>query len=468
MEIIGLLLLLEHLLLGIILAEYFDKKNFFSFLEKFASGIILGMTVGFLIILSASMLFKDLWHGIISGILLESFIIIWRFKIIADFIKKNALKIKLVNFNRKKVFEIAIDFFFVFILILIFLLVLLGTIFGEESQLKSINTTGFSDTLYHLGMIQRIANSQPFILEEHIFANINITYHFLVNFASAVLLKLNTGILAAFHLPPAIMGTAGIFLLFVFGKRVFKSSLLSFAALFLILAGSGLGFLWFFQDAQDIKDKQPNYISALVETMENPPHEYTHLDMRTGGKPKEFNAPHNIVWIAPIISFLSHQKPSIWGFAFFSFIFLFLWNYKNDNSLWKIGLMAGFLPLMHIHTLIALVIAIFAWLISSQNKKQWILLAITTLTVSFAIIISLNSAAINLKEGDFFYLNFGWMTCEHAQNWLSCSEAEGTDKNAFIFWSKNFGIIFLAWLLILPFFIFKSLYLKIGSEIRAQ
>ncbi len=466
MGIIVFLLLLEHLLLGIILVNKFDKKNLFSFSEKFASGIILGMTVGFLIILYASLIFNDLWYGIITCILLELFIILWHFKLITDFVKNYLQKIKFANSNRKNIFEIFIDFLFIFTLILIFLLVLLGVLFGEESQLRSINTTGFSDTLYHLGMIQKIANSHPFILEEHIFANINITYHFLVNFASATLLKLNLGILTAFHLPTMIMGISGIFLFFTIGKRAFRSSFLSFITLFLILIGSGLGFLWFFQDVQNINNTQPTYISALIETVKNPPHEYTHLDMRTGGKLKESKTPHNIVWIVPVISFLSHQRSSILGFSLFSFIFLFLWRYKNENSLWKIGLIAGFLPLIHIHTMIALLIAVFGWFIFSKNKKQWVLLTITTLIVSFVVIISLNGSAISLKEGNFFYLNFGWMTCEHAQNWFSCSEAEGTDKNAFIFWSKNFGIIFWTWILVLLIFTFKNIHPKINLAIK--
>lgn len=449
----SLFFLLVQFIFGIVLLRFFDKKNLLSLIEKIVSGAIIGMIVGFLLALIFSVLTKNIYWGALISFALEVAVIVWQWKYLSKFFRETYLAIKNRSVSVKKSHKIIVGTLLLLLLLAGWGLVALGVFTRSGSGVLQAVTIGWGDTAYHLSMIEHFANAGKFNLDQPIFSGTPLTYPFLINFASAVLLKFNWGILAAFNLPLLLMGVCAIALLFLFALRIFKSSWAAFGVLLLVLFGSGLGFWWFFQDVGHVWNNSPN---PIVQVLANPPHQYTHLDMRTGGKPQSFDGPQNIVWIVPVISFLSHQRSFVWGLALFAVIILMLWLYRDDKSLWRLGFLAGIVPLAHGHTFLALGIAGAGWLIcafwAKKPWKNWVAFGALSAIVASPFLWFLNNGMNFLGQGtgkSFFRLQFGWMTCNHTTSWFFCSPQVGTDNNALVFWSKNFGINFWIWLAVI-------------------
>lgn len=459
MPYLAILFLIQQFLLGLILLSFFDKKNLLNYFEKIIVSAICGMTVGFFIILLSSMIFGKLETGILVGSIFELIFMILQAEYLSKFF--SAIRQWAMNHNFKEIKPLLICLVLVLPVIYIWSKLAFNVLILENGELKGV-LIGWGDIAYHFSMIQKFAKSGVFVIEQPIFSGAPLTYPFLVNFASAVFLKFGFDIFWAFHLPVIILGVLGIFAFYLLALRIFKSGNLAILVLLFVLFGSGLGFLWFIEDAQNAYN---NSGQSIIETLYNPPHEYTHMDMRTGGKPQEFDAPQNIVWIVPAISFLSHQRSFVWGFALFTTLILFIWLYRKDELLWRHGLIFGLFPLVHGHTFLAVSISVGGWILwQRKNLKAWIYFGISAFIVALPALTFLNQS-MNLSEKagkSFFRWQFGWMTCEHDLNlsWIDCLPRVGTDTNVFYFWSKNFGIIFWLWLLFIILFIFNLIYRK--------
>jgi len=462
----AILFLLEQFFLGMIAIRFFDGKNLMRLPEKIAGALIAGSLLGFSLILVLSLWTKNLETGIILGAIIELAVIIWQIKIFQIFFSGLPRKIQSFNWKNYKKYLAGILLFG--FLLFLWLKVLLGVLVMENGELKSI-LIGWGDTAYHLSMIERFAHAGVFGIDQPVLAGTPLAYPFLINLASAVLLKLNLGIIPAFYIPLVILGLAGILLFFSLAFRIFKSAWPAFAVVAIILFGSGLGFLQFFNDVKSASAISPH---PFLETLTNPPHEYTHLDTRTGGKPQGFDSPENIVWIVPAISFLSHQRSFVFGFGLFSLFLLLFWLYQKEKSLWRLGIISGLTPLAHGHTFLSMAISAAGWLAKQKNNlKYFLAFGITALVIALPSLAFINQAMNFAGESlgkSFFKLQFGWMTCEHAASWISCVPAIGTDTNAFWFWSKNFGIVFWIWSCFIIYLALIRLKIILGGEQKSD
>lgn len=449
------LFLLEQFFFGIIAVSFFDKKNLMNLPEKIAGALVAGSVLGFSLILVLSLLAKNLETGIILGALIELALVILRIKTFRMLFSELRQKIRSFTWKNYKITLAGALLFG--LLVFVWLKVLFGVLAINNGELKSI-LIGWGDTAYHLSMIEHFAKSGAFSIDQPILAGTPLAYPFLINLASAILLKLNLGIISAFYIPLIILGFPGILLLFSLAFRIFKSAWLAFAVMAIILFGSGLGFLQFFDDAQSASATSPH---PFLETLADPPHEYTHLDMRTGGKPQGFDSPENIVWIVPAISFLSHQRSFVFGFGLFALFFLLFWLYHKEKYLWRLGIISGLAPLTHGHTFLAMAMSAAGWLAKQKNNlKYFLAFGATALIVALPSLAFINQAMNFAGENigkSFFKLQFGWMTCKHAASWISCVPAIGTDTSAFWFWSKNFGVVFWIWSCFIIYLAFKRL-----------
>jgi len=232
--------------------------------------------------------------------------------------------------------------------------------------------------------------------------------------------------------------------------------------LFLALLGAGIGFIWLFKDLSAAFDA--GGWQALGQVFWNPPHEYTHLDSRTGGKPATADVPLNIVWMVPLVSFFAHQRTFAAGAAL---VLVALLGLVTDESAgrqrlkrWLVPL--GFLPMTHPHTFLAATLLFGSlWFVKlarrefgRQELNRWLLGAAAVALIALPQIIYLSSAGfIGASGRNFFRPWFGWMTCSHNASWFACDpNVAGTDGNVLWFWTKNFGVIFWGWLLALAFF----------------
>lgn len=346
------------------------------------------------------------------------------------------------------------------------LLVLFG---GVVFQVLVVDSNGFpsgtfigwGDVAYHLDMIGHLAGSDPFVLDQPIANGATLSYSFLVNVLSAALLRFGLSLFSAWYIPAALFSITLVFGLYAFGKRLFSGRMLAIVLVVLVLFGGGLGFIYFFQDLHAVYRLDgwagiPTFLNA-------PLHQYTHMDMRTGGKPQSADSPLNIVWITPAISFFSHQRSFALGASLFIFVLLGWMTYgaaklpEERRYFMRWLPLLGFLPFVHAHTFIAAAIVFSALaagtIIMRGDVKPWVVGGAAAFLIALPqMVFMLHAKLIGAETGTSLLQPWwGWMTCQHSLSWFRCDPGTvGTDTSVVWFWTKNFGIIFWGWLISMP------------------
>jgi len=446
--LLSILFFIFQVLLGFSLFSFWDSKQRFLLAERIAGSIILGLLLSNFCILIFALIFSSLPMGIVSYVVVAAIVLIMR--------SRETISLQLTAFFSKAQEQVSSMYIrqpwvWGLIAILFIYAIFVSLMFStkEDGSLRTSFLT-WSDTAFHVDLVQYFTNISPFTLEHPMFAGARLPYHFLIDFMSAVFHRLGADIVLSFHLPLIALGVAAILLLFSFAWHVLKSRGFAFVALLLILLGSGFGFHVFFNDLQ--MAYQEDGISGIAQTIRDPPHDYTHLDNRTGGRIEERETENNIVWIVPVVSFLWHQRSFTLGFSVVVLLLLGLYYYGNEKEFWRFGFLAGLLPLSHAHSFLAVafLMASLFWFFL-RYWKSWMKFALVAAIVSVPQILYFRVGDALASIGKPW---FGWMTCVHTHSWFFCDSLPGTDSNALVFWVKNFGVVFLVWILVvLAFFV---------------
>ena len=442
--ILGLLFICVQICFGLAIFGFFDSKQKFSLWEFFLSAASIGILAIAYLVLIITLVIGSLHSAIFISLVLTLLTIIIRFKEVKSFFNDAVKAIK--NIERpSQLFRVW--GFFLFLIIFVYIISISLMLVRDVAGALKSTLPGWGDTALHISMINRLATSGPFELNHPLMGGANLTYPFMINFISAIFSKLGVSQLSAFRLPLYIFGVAWIILLFSFTARLLKSKYYAVLALILIFWGSGFGFMVLRDDLQKAYDTSG--VSGIRQVFENPPHEYTHLDNQTGGKPSGKDTNDNIVWIVPAVSFLAHQRSFVLGLAMFTIILLGISYYGLDKSFWRFGAVAGLLPFSHGHTFIALFIFMATlFLFFRKNWRAWILFALLAAALALPQIYYFLSSS-NIAGAGSFRPWFGWMTCNHSISWFSCDPAPGAQPSSLVFWAKNFGIIFIVWAIVI-------------------
>ncbi len=444
-------------LFGLSIFRLFDPEKKFSFVEFFLSAVATGIIIGSFLILLLALVVNSLSTALF---LFSAIAIIIALYQIAE-LKKISFQLR-VEVKKFKDFKFIFKpwFFILIVIIWTYFSMVSSVLFHDQNGNLKSALVGWGDTALHISLIQRFAVSDPFLLEHPLMGGANLTYPFLIDFISGILLKLEANQVLAFSLPLYILGFIWIVLLFSISSKILNSKLFASVVIVLILLGSGFGFTVMYKDLKQAYSLTG--LEGIQDVVKNLPHEYTHLNDRTGGVPDEKTTKDNITWIVPLISFFAHQRSFTLGLAIFTIFFLGLFYYGFDKNFWRYSVFVGILPFSHGHTFLAifLMMAVLFWY-HIKNWKSWIYFGSIS---SFLAIPQMDyfrrsSALVGV---DSFKPYFGWMTCEHKASWFYCEVASNTDTNALMFWSKNFGVIFLLWVLVVV--ITNLLYLKSPRE----
>jgi len=218
-----------------------------------------------------------------------------------------------------------------------------------------------------------------------------LTYPFLVDAFSGLLIRFGVEDLLSFWLPSLFIA---LFLLWVLYKTAFhysRSILQSFLIITIFLASGGLGFVFFLKD-----------FSLDRRAIFAPPQEYTHIE-------KE-----GIFYINTVSSEIVPQRTFPLGMAL-SLLIISFWigwlktNFKNvgKKSIFLSGILSGLMPIAHTHSFLVLFLAgglFFLW--NWQNWKKWLLVVLGA-SLSFLPIYCWFYAG-QLSSG-FFSWHPGWM-----------------------------------------------------------
>ena len=283
----------------------------------------------------------------------------------------------------------------------------------------------FGDTPFHLSMITAFLYGDNFPPTYRLFPPEPLTYPYLPDFQSAVLMNLGLSINAAFVMTGVPLALALTGLLYCLARRLLARWQASVLATFLFLFNGGFGFLYFLENWR--KRGQ-----GFWQFLYYQPLNYAHEDKL------------RLYWDNVIIGQILPQRPSIYGMAIAFLVFILFagvwrrWGEEKPIAAWDswetllaAGIMTGLLPRVHSFSFVALgLISVGIFLL--RPRRVWILFWFPALLLALPQVIDVNQ---HIMGRSFFFLQPGWIG-NYQKNWP-------------LFCLRNFGLplllIFPAW-----------------------
>ncbi len=459
--IVSLLYGLASLGIGYALMVWMDPAAHIRGISLGIAALTLGASVmGFMVLLGA-LAQGSLEGGTILALIIATLIVALDYKSLRARLHANTHSTpdKKNNISPKELLFCSIP------ILLIILFILHGMLWTTSGPLTSFK--GWGDGAYHLGMVMQFVVQHSFALTHPFLGNTPLIYTFFINLTSALLLKGGAGIGVSWYAPLFLYAIAFVLFLYQLGKELLHKKTLAFFLVLLSLLGAGMGYIWFFKNIAS--SYAQGGITAATQTILNPPYQYTQLDNRTSGIPLAQQVPFNIQWIVPIESFFSHQRSFIPGVGLGMLLALGMWLYRNTKTVWKWVGGVGILPLIHSHSFLALsvVAACVVGVYAISHRKMFRDIGITAIksVALFALLAVPQILYIqgrvfeptNNHGGSFMRPWFGWMMCTHTTSWITCApNIAGTDTNIIFYWIKNFGVVFIGWIIALAYVAFKK------------
>ena len=306
---------------------------------------------------------------------------------------------------------------------------LLFFFFFDRAMLESaagIFTGGsqnLGDLPFHLGAISSFTNGNNFPPENPSFAGARFSYPFIADFLTACFVKPGADVRSAMFVQNVSWAFA---LLVIFERFVFRLTndrLAARVAPALLFFSGGLGFLWFFADywAQT---------KSFFEFLAHLPKDYTIGDQFRWGN-------------SMVVLFIT-QRSLLLGMPLTLIVLGYLWRIftaehaeedKNTTSAsprlshsaspFLLGLLAGLLPLIHLHSLAVLFVAgVFLFILNPERWKTWSLFAAGVAVLAVPELLWSISGSAS-ETGKFFAWHFGW---------------DKGEKNFLWFWFINTGL----------------------------
>jgi hypothetical protein len=323
-------------------------------------------------------------------------------------------------------------------------------LFFERAMLVSDRgiLTGASQNLgdlpFHLGAIFSFTEGNNFPPENPSFANAKFTYPFIADFIAACIVKFGVHVRDAMFWQNVTLAFSLVVLLEKFTLNVTKNKLASKIAPFILFFSGGLGFVWF---ARDFWQDGRSYLEFLWNLKQD----YT---IRSEG----------FRWGNSLVVLFITQRGLLLGMPLTLIILTKIYQIFFDKATEQqsdeateissspslnvptsilIGLLAGTLPLIHVHSLVVLFVVCACWMIFSLDKlRTWIIFGVSVSLIAIPELIwTLTGSATRLSE--FVGWHFGW----------------NADKdNVILFYIKNFGLF-------IPLLIFALVF---NSKIENQ
>ncbi len=346
---------------------------------------------------------------------------------------------KLEGANLKKILQFAYYFLF----FIVFYLFFERAIFETTDGIFTGASQNFGDLPFHLGAIFSFTDGQNFPPENPSYAFAKFSYPFMADLITASFIKIGASVREAMFVQNISLAFSLLVVLERFTFKLTCNRLAGKIAPVLLFFSGGLGFLWFARDFWQQSKGFFDFVSNL-------PIDYTISDtFRWGnslvvlfitqrslllGMPLTIVVLHKFweIFNSQQLSVISHQPTSDnqrQGETFSIFHF--------PLSAFLVGLLAGTLPLIHVHSLAVLfVVVAFLFFFRLDKWREWIAFGVGVSMVAIPELIwTMTGSATNLSE--FIAWNFGW---------------DKRENNVFWFWLKNTG----AFIPILIFGIYRS------------
>ena len=278
-------------------------------------------------------------------------------------------------------------------------------------------SNNLGDLPFHLGIIFGFTEGANFPLQNPSFAGAKFAYPFIADLGIAALVELGAGVRETMLVQNVSWAFA---LLVIFERFVFRLVNDRFAArlapVLLFLSG-GLGFLWFFSD---YAGQAKNIFQLLMDIG------------------KDYTISQEFRWGNSLITLFITQRSLLLGMPLTLIALGGLWKvFAMDNPqrkklvdllvspLFILGLLAGMLPLIHLHSLLVLfVVTAFLLIMRPAKWQEFAAFGVGVCIIAIPELIwSITGSAT--RAGEFFAFYFGW---------------ESAQSNILWAWLKNTGI----------------------------
>jgi len=300
---------------------------------------------------------------------------------------------------------------------------------GKDGWYSGGSTWG--DLAYHLSLISSFVwgDNSFFSPQNPIYLGQKLSYYFFFDFLSAILAKLGLSLRWSLIVPALFFSLCLVGLIYFLTLKITRNKVSAAMSPFIFLFnGSIVGIYYFWQDFQKSGFGLFKFLMAM-------PKQYAHL------------ADFNIHFSNIICDYLLPQRPIILGLTLGVLAIYFLWLYFNNGrkkDLFFAGLIISFLPAVHFHSFLAMVLisamlAIFLIIKKPRTLLDWLYFGLPIVVFALPQIFWL----LPSNSTSFLRWQFGWMA---------------SSENIGLFWLKNLGVYIL---FIILAFIFCERKLKI-------
>ena len=442
---ISLLIILLITSGGLALTYLYEKED--SLLVRLCAGNVVGSAifalVGFLL---ASFFGLSAATVLIALIMTLSPLALFARKDIQKQFKANLNKAKgkLDGANFKKFLRFAYYVFFFVLFWLFFERAMIETSLGIFTG----GSNNLGDLPFHLGAIFGFTDGNNFPPQNPSFANARFTYPFMADFLTASFMKLGAGVRDAMFLQNVFFAFSLLVILERFVFKVTNNRLAAKIAPVLLFFSGGLGFAWF---AKDFWQSGQSFFDFIWKI----PYDYTLREDK-------------FRWGNSLIVLFITQRSLLLGMPLTLIALGKLWEIFNaktqrregakedflkgeSKSLFLVGLLAGTLPLIHLHSLVVLfVVCVFLLILKPEKWREWIAFGIGVGIIAIPELIWAMSGSAT-KSSEFIGFHFGW---------------DSGETNIFWFWLKNTG--FFIPILILGIYLYFSPQRRKDAEIEGK
>lgn len=272
----------------------------------------------------------------------------------------------------------------------------------------------YGDLALHSTYSNYFAQQDHLSLRSPLYSQEPITYPFLINFYTAVLIKLGLSIRAALMVSSLQVSTVLLLSLYWLSYGITQKASTAAFAFLLFFFNGGVKGLQFFADWRESGKSIGSFLLQL-------PKDYAH-DMQQG-----------YVWSNIVTTHLLPQRGFLLGASFFLW---FLWAWQSIwyhkkiklGQLLVLSTVLGAVPLFHTHTYLVAT-PLFTWFCTLAWRSKKVSLQTSLLALLPAVVLGVTQLLILSPDTAFISLKLGWLSTD----------------NIITFWWQNMGV----WLLLL-------------------
>ena len=281
----------------------------------------------------------------------------------------------------------------------------------------------WGDWAAHLSFAGSFAYGHNFPPEYSIDPGHRLGYPFMIDYLAADLVPLGFSLTSSLVATTATLGLAFPAVLYLAAQRFAGGRAAAAIAVFAFLLSGGLGFVYLIGDLQ----------RGGIRVLAHLPREYT------------LNRDLNFQWLNPVLAYLVPQRSTLFGFSLALIVLVVIWLAVRERLDWRPflfgGLVAGIMPVFHVHAY-GTVVALSAFWALFNRRKEWLAFFIPAAAIGVPILAWMWPAANTSVCGDLlsihgYCIQPGWLSFADMQKagpvWAGWAFAWFWIKNTSVF-----------------------------------